>query len=293
MNRIISLLTILILLFSACEEKRELPWPEAIKDLRVSWYHLPNTDEGPSFRFRFETDRLDFKYEITYVVSVVDDVISIVLDKQKDPVRCQDYPGDYPRICFTWDEVFLPESLLDYGDYSMIIKGPKFSAEGRFIYREGEAIIEMSSEEPLILRNDYACIQPKETIRGHFRYRGEFNDSIFNRMLTEFEAIGLVQTTPDSVYNKCETIASELVDTLYYYESPSVYGTGYSREILYYYPSSIPFQEIIDIAEIQYQALNKYKIYSSQDWYIGLVSGFGDYISLSDRQLPQIEIANR
>ena len=285
------LLVASLFLFSSCENVRIGPRMEPIEYLLLSWYHNPASPEGPSFRFKVQTDYLEYKYDLTYGMSVEGSTVFLRLTEQTLADRCPEYPGNGPNTCFSWREIFLPESLLGaYGDYKFVVETPLFTTEGIFSYNQGEAILTMPTDSEVRIWNESSCIQPIATLRGGLRYRGEFNDSMMTAMLLEFEALGLVATDPDSAYIGCNSVE---IKTLQSSVSTSVYGTYYAKDFLYHYPASIPFQSIVDIAESYYSYMWKNPWISNSDWNIYFTSGYGDEASFSDREGQKVQISTR
>ena len=124
-----------------------------------------------------------------------------------------------------------------------------------------------------------------------FSYGGATNDSLITSILSGLEQLGLSRISPHEAFGGC--LSASFPDTIIYRSYESGGRIRYSRQMFYHYPQDISFSDLKKAIDPTYEFMWRNPHISQPDWSMGFWSGFGDFLSLSDRENPRIIVGER
>lgn len=237
--------------------------------LSLYWNHKIFGEEGRGFIFEFyESQRFENFYELVFEYSIdnkrkdIDIYLIDKIDKGKCPMFPS--PNKTDNLCISNGDFFIPENMLEEGDYTFTVRTSDFMVKSSFTINKDKVTLKIPENEYFSSSIKDVFPTPRNLLYGNIMFSGEENIEFANEFFKKLESIGLK-----------ETIVSNPPFNL------SVDDTGKPKDshwppdkhsLAFLYSMNVSFQRIFELSK---EYFNKY------DLNIYLFSSNGDQARLS------------
>jgi hypothetical protein len=249
----IALLLSVLLIIPGCDKVPNKNGPLATMDgLSLYWDHEVFGKEGRRIRFEFYgTKQFENSYDLVFNYSINQRDISISLVDEIDNGRCPKFPSAFgiDSLCAPRGSLYIPDSLLSKGKYTLTLKTPNFNSSSELIVENDSIILNIPSNNHFSCSIHAVYPIPKNLLFGSVVYSGSENTADAKKFLTDLSDNGLIKT---NVANYPFRHLS--VDNEGYVEDSTWPPDNYSLGFIYSFSND--FKDIFNLAKEHFNQAN-------------------------------------
>ncbi|MEO7991521.1 MAG: hypothetical protein ABI663_18355 [Chryseolinea sp.] len=188
---------IAVILFGCDKHSDDPNLLNEVDGLSLYWDHEVFGDEGRRLRFEFRgTKELENSYELIFDYSINQKDILIELIVMIDNGKCPSFPtgNGIQSLCAPRGGIFIPDSVLLEGTYTITLKTPKFQSVSELKISDEKYILNISPNDHFSSSISQVYPIPLNLLFGSVVYSGDENTQYANEFLNDLLTLGLTQT---------------------------------------------------------------------------------------------------
>lgn len=170
----------------------------SVEGLTMYWDHEVFGEEGRRLRFEFhETMEFENSFELVFEYKIEGKNITIILADKVEKGKCARFPtpNGIDSLCAPKGSFFIPDNLLDEGDYLVTLKTAGFDVISNLTVTGDKYVLQIPANENLSSSRTTVYPIPENLLFGGVVFTGAENTQHAIAFLEELESIGFVKTT--------------------------------------------------------------------------------------------------
>jgi hypothetical protein len=249
----IAIILSVLLIIPGCDKVPNKDGPLAtLVGLSLYWDHEIFGKEGRRIRFEFYgTKQFENSYDLVFNYSINQRDIYISLVDEIDNGKCPRFPTPFgiDSLCTPRGNLYIPDSLLSKGTYTLTLKTPNFNTTSELTVENDSIILNIPSNNHFSCSIHAVYPIPKNLLFGSVVYSGSENTTVAKKFLTDLLGLGLIKTNVPNYPYRHLSVDNEgnVKDSSW---PPDNYSLGFI------YNTSTDFKEIFNLAKEHFNQAN-------------------------------------